>query len=252
MALNAAAGGAPHRRLGDEADDVHAAACAWLELDADDRDDRREGEEAQPRLLAVRRDERDQRHERHDREPRRPGDREPLDDEVVQEQCDRHEVEPAAFEVVPEVNRVLAGDAADPLLDRLEVDHHPDAEEEDDRRDRRDDDDVGERRRRVLDHQEGGRPHHGREDLPAGRRGRLDGAGELRIVARPLHQRDRERAGRDRVGDRRPRDRSHEPAGEDARLRRAAFTIPGEPVREVDEPLAAPLISRNEPNRMKM
>jgi len=117
---------------GDEADDVHAGQRVARELDADDR--REDGEEAQPRLLAVRRDERDQRHERHDREPRRPGDREPLDDEVVQEQCDRHEVEPAAFEVVPEVNRVLAGDAADPLLDRLEVDHHPDAEEEDDRR----------------------------------------------------------------------------------------------------------------------
>ena len=56
-----------------------------------------------------------------------------------------------------------------------------------------------------LDHQERRGAQHRRRDLPAGRRCGLDGAGEVARIAEADHRGNRQRADRDRVGDRRAR-----------------------------------------------
>ncbi len=50
-----------------------------------------------------------------------------------------------------------------------------------DRRNDRPDDDLAVGHGQELGHHEGGRPHDRRHDLPAGRRGRLDAGGEVRL-----------------------------------------------------------------------
>ena len=89
-----------------------------------------------------------------------------------------------------------------------------------------------------LGHDEGGRAHDRRHDLPAGRGHRLDGTGERRRIADPLHQRDREGAGGHHVGHGRTRDRAEQPAGHDRDLGRPAGLVAGERQGEIHEELA--------------
>ena len=98
--------------------------------------------------------------------------------------------------------------------------------------------DVGHVQR--LGHDEGDGAHHRRHDLAAHARRRLDRAGEHRRVAEALHQRDRELADGQHVGDARAGDRSHHPRRDHRDLRRAAARVADEAERDVVEQVDHP------------
>lgn len=70
-------------------------------------------------------------------------------------------------------------------------------------------------------------PHHRRHQLATHARGRLDAAGERRLVAETLHQRDGELSGGDHVG--------HAGAGDGAHQRRGEYRDLGRPADPVTE-----------------
>ena len=103
-------------------------------------------------------------------------------------------------EDVAELREFRGGQPLQVLLDRLEADDDRHRGVVEDGRDRGDLDhrDVG--RPRDLRQEKGRGPHHRRHQLAARRRGGLHGAGEMGLVAHPLHQGDRVDAVDDHVG----------------------------------------------------
>ena len=87
----------------------------------------------------------------------------------------------------------------------------------------------------VLGHEERGRAHDGRHDLAAGGGRRLDGAGELRLVAGLFHHRDRDRAGGDGVADGRAGHHAAQRGRDNGDLGRAAGGPAGDGVGCVNE-----------------
>ena len=86
-----------------------------------------------------------------------------------------------------------------------------------------------------LGHQERAGAHHRRHEHAPGRRRRLDRPRHLGPIARLLHQRDRERARCDGVGDGAARDHPEHAARHDGRLGGAAAITGGQRHRQVDE-----------------
>ena len=134
-----------------------------------------------------------------------------------------------------EARQVGAREHRQPLARRLEVDHDADGDEVEDARDR-----GGEGHGRVRDaeclgHDERRGAHDGRNELAAHRRRRLDARGEGRAVAGAHHQRDREGAGRHRVGDGTPVHGAEEAARDHRDLARAAARPAGDRQRGVGE-----------------
>ena len=115
---------------------------------------------------------------------------------------------------------------------------HEHAEEMHERgHDRRDDDRLV-RQVQELDHQERRRAHDRRRDLAAGRGGGFDRAREVARIAEADHRRDRQRADRHGVRDRRTRQHAEHRRGEDADLGGTAGIASGDRRRDVDEELA--------------
>ena len=147
---------------------------------------------------------------------------------------------PVAADDVARDRQLGARQAAQAVLLGLEVDLAEHAEEMHERRhDRRKDDRLigdGE----ILDHQERGRAHDRRRDLAAGRGRRLDGAGKVARIADADHRRNRERADRHGVGDRRARNHAEQARAEDRDLGGAAGEAAGQRGRKIDEEAAEP------------
>jgi hypothetical protein len=126
------------------------------------------------------------------------------------------------------------------VLLRLEMNLAEHAEEMHERRhDRRHDDRLighGE----VFDHQECSRAHDRRRDLPACGGRRLHGAGKMPRVADADHCRNRKRADRDGVGDRRTRDHAEQRRSEDRNLGGSAGETAGQGGGKIDEEAAEP------------
>ena len=123
-------------------------------------------------------------------------------------------------------------------LERLEVD---DVEERDVGNDRRQEgvlDHLRVGNADVLDHQERGRAHDRRHQLAVDGTRHFDRAGLVGPVADPLHQRNREGAGGDHVGDRGARDDSRGRRGHHRRLGRAAAHVTEQRERRLDEVVA--------------
>ncbi len=92
---------------------------------------------------------------------------------------------------------------------------------------------IGDVRPRRQD--ERARPHDRRHELAAGAGRRLDGAGEEGLEAGPAHERDRERAGRDDVGDGTTRQGAHERARHGRSLCRPSLRAARDPIGDSDE-----------------
>ena len=95
---------------------------------------------------------------------------------------------------------------------------------------------------RILDaerlrHDEGDRAHHRRHDLPAHRGRRLDAGRKRAAIAEPDHQRNRELADGDDVGDAGAGDRAHHARGEHRDLGRATAGAAEQAERDVGEEL---------------
>ena len=86
-----------------------------------------------------------------------------------------------------------------------------------------------------LRHHEGGRAHHRRHQLPAGRGHRLDGGRRVGGVAALAHQRDGDHSGRDDVGHRAARDRAEQRRSGHRDLGRAAAVAAHQRGRDIGE-----------------
>ena len=119
--------------------------------------------------------------------------------------------------------------------------HHPERGGEiQHRRDHRGLDDDGIIDAQRLRHDEGDRAHHRRHDLSAHRRGGLDAGGEGAAIAELDHQRNRELADGDDIGDAGARDRSHHARGEHRDLGRTAAGAAEQAERDIGEQLDHP------------
>ncbi len=144
---------------------------------------------------------------------------------------------PVRRQRAPGVRALVLRQAAQAGAAGLQVDHRERGEVVEERRDHRGADDLGVRHVQRLGHDERDRAHDRRHDLPAHARRRLDGAGEHRRIAEALHERDRELADGQHVGDAGARDRPHQPRRDDRDLGRAALGVADQAEREVVEEL---------------
>ena len=145
---------------------------------------------------------------------------------------------PRSLSTGPSCGRSARGRPCMPGALGLEVHRHEHREEVEHRRDQRRGRDVQVGDAEELRHHEGGGAHDRRHDLAAGRRHRLDRAGERRPIADLAHQGDREGAGGHHVGDRAAGDGAEQPAGDAGDLGRPADLVAGQRQREVHEQLA--------------
>ena len=156
-------------------------------------------------------------------------------DEIDQNHERQQQVDPP--QQAAQHGQLLALDAAQAQLFGLEVDGDEDAGEIQDRGQDGPDDDARIGHADVFGHQEGRCAHERRHDLPAGRGGGVDRAGEFAPITGLLHHRDRDRAGRDRVAHRRAGHHAAQRRGNDRHLGRAAGEAADEGVGQVDEEL---------------
>ena len=91
---------------------------------------------------------------------------------------------------------------------------------------------------KEFGHDEADCPHDGRGELSAGGGDRLDGCGELLLVAGLLHHRDGDGPRRRHIGDRRAVDHPQEGAGDDGDLGRSSRRLPHERQGDVVDELA--------------
>ena len=162
--------------------------------------------------------------------------RKALEQHVDERRERQHEI-PARHQRLPGARDFRALHADEAVLAGFQM-HHPEGG--------REIEDGGDRRRlddfRVLDaerlrHDEGDRAHHRRHDLPAHRGRRLDTGGKGAAIAEPDHQRNRELADGDDVGDAGAGDRAHHARGEHRDLRRSAAGAAEQAERDVGEEL---------------
>ena len=156
-------------------------------------------------------------------------------DEVNQDHQRQKQI--GALEQTLEHGQLFLVDALETELFRLQVDGDEDAGEVQNGRQDRADDDARIGDAHILRHQEGGGAHDRGHDLSAGRGGCLNSAGKLALIAGLLHHRDRDRAGRDRVADRRAGHHAAQRGGDDRDLGRTAGKAADKGVGQIDEEL---------------
>ena len=165
------------------------------------------------------------------------------------QQDQRHEREPALPQHLPRVRQFGRMKAAQPQSLGFQVDLHQHPEEVHEGGHDGGDQDRGQRQAEILDHQERDRSHDRGRDLPAGRGRGLDRRGEVAGIAHADHRGDRQRPGRDGVGDGRPRDRPQHRRGQHRHLGRPPGIAPGEGRGHVDEQLPQPDPCRHDPEQ---
>ena len=158
---------------------------------------------------------------------------------VNQRRQRQHQV-PARDQRMPGARDLRALHADQTVLAGFKM-HHPERGGEIEHRgDHRGLDDDGIIDAQGLRHDEGDRTHHRRHDLSAHRGGGLDAGGEGAAIAEPDHQRDRELADGDDIGDAGARDRSHHAGGEHRDLGGATAGAAEQAKRNVGEQLDHP------------
>ena len=105
----------------------------------------------------------------------------------------RHEEQAALPQRFPQGGDLRWIEAGESEAQRAEMHLRVDADIIKERRQYRGDGDVAIFDAGILGHDEGGRAHHRRHDATAGRGRDLNGAGDRRLVAEPLHHRDGDR-----------------------------------------------------------
>ena len=173
----------------------------------------------------------------NDGEHRRENDGGAGEKEHVEQEGDGQQQVAAAAQHLAHAGQLLAWHAGQPVLGGAQVHLEDDAEVVKQRRQQRPDDDLRVGHANHLRHDEGRRPHDGRQELAADRGGGFHGASELARVADALHQRDGEGAGGDDVGHGRAIDGAEKARRNDGNLGRSPLGVTGHGQRNVVEEL---------------